>query len=67
MPVAPDLRYITVMVDPQRTALARGVPAADVYLDALAKVRAFEPFMASGSLVDGPWGADATPASCARP
>ena len=60
VPVAPDLRYITVMVDPQRTALARGVPAADVYREALARVRAFEPLTRAGSLVEGPWGADAS-------
>lgn len=60
VPVAPDVRYITVMVDPQRTALARGVPAADVYRDELAKVAAFQPLTAAGMLVDGPWGADAS-------
>jgi flavin-dependent dehydrogenase len=60
VPVAGGLRYITVMVDPQRTALARGVPAADVYLEALARVRAFEPLTSAGSLVEGPWGADAS-------
>jgi flavin-dependent dehydrogenase len=60
VPVADGLRYITVMVDPQRTALARGVPAADVYLEALARVRAFEPLTSAGSLVEGPWGADAS-------
>ena len=60
VPVAGGLRYITLMVDPQRTALARGVPAAEVYREALARVRAFEPLTSAGSLVEGPWGADAS-------
>jgi 2-polyprenyl-6-methoxyphenol hydroxylase-like FAD-dependent oxidoreductase len=60
VPAGPDLRYFTVMVDPQRTALARGVPAAEVYRDELAKVAGFQPMIAAGSLVEGPWGADAS-------
>lgn len=60
VPVAADKRYITVMVDPQRTALARGVPASDVYRDELAKVAAFHPLTAEGALIEGPWGADAS-------
>ena len=60
VPVGSDLRYVTVMVDPRRTARARGAPPADVYRDALARVRAFEPLITSGTLVDGPWGSDAS-------
>lgn len=60
VPAADDVRYITVMVDPQRTSLARGVPAGEVYRDELAKVRAFQPLTESATLIEGPWGADAS-------
>ncbi len=66
VPVAVDRRYVSVMVDPQRTELARGVPAADVYREALGKVRAFVSLTASGTLLEGPWGADASGYSAER-
>ncbi|HET9369649.1 MAG TPA: FAD-dependent monooxygenase [Vicinamibacterales bacterium] len=61
VPVAADTRYVTVMVDPERTALARGVAAADVYAAELAKVAPFRSLIAGAVLADGPFGADASP------
>ncbi len=60
VPTATDTRYVTVMVDPERSHLARGVPALDVYLAELKKVSAFAPLLAEATLVSGPWGADAS-------
>ena len=60
VPTAEDTRCVTVMVDPERSHLARGVPALDVYLAELKKVSAFAPLLAEATLVNGPWGADAS-------
>ena len=53
-------RQFTVMVDPARSGLARDVAARDVYLTELAKVAPFGTLLATASLIDGPWGADAS-------
>jgi len=66
VPVDRDTRYFTVMVDPERSHLTRGVPAAEVYRGELGKVAPFEPFLGNASLVDGPWGADASEYGCRR-
>ncbi len=60
VPVSADRRYVTVMVDPERSRLAHGVSALDVYRAELAKVQPFAPLMAAARLEDGPWGADAS-------
>jgi 2-polyprenyl-6-methoxyphenol hydroxylase-like FAD-dependent oxidoreductase len=60
VPVSPAVRYVTVMVDPQRTALARGASALDVYKEELAKVAPFRAWLDLASLTAGPWGADAS-------
>ena len=60
VPTAADTRYVTVMVDPERSHLARGVPALDVYRAELQKVSAFAPLLEQAALIDGPWGADAS-------
>lgn len=65
VPTSADVRYVTVMVDPERTRLARGAGAMDVYRTELAKVAPFAPWIDAATLVDGPWGADAT-LYCAR-
>jgi len=66
VPAGPGLSQITVMVDPKRTSLARGVPAAEVYRDALARVLPFRPLLDGAQLTDGPWGADASVYSADR-
>lgn len=60
VPVSADRRYVTVMVDPERSHLARGLPALDVYLAELAKVTPFASLLNIASLFEGPWGADAS-------
>lgn len=60
VPVARDVRYITVMVDPVRSHLTKDAPALEVYQAELAKVAPFADLLASAALVAGPWGADAS-------
>jgi flavin-dependent dehydrogenase len=60
VPTAEDTRYVTVMVDPERSHLSRGVPALDVYRAEVKKVAPFAPLLESATLIDGPWGADAS-------
>jgi len=66
VPTDSETRYFTVMVDPERSHLARGVPAVDVYTTELEKVAPFAPFLERATLVDGPWGADASQYGCRR-
>jgi flavin-dependent dehydrogenase len=61
VPTEPGTRYFTVMVDPARTGLAREQSSRGVYLCELAKVQPFGPLLQGASLVDGPFGADASP------
>jgi flavin-dependent dehydrogenase len=60
VPVAPDERYVTVMVDPERSHLTRGASALDVYQAELKKVGPFAEVIAQARLEEGPWGADAS-------
>ena len=60
VPTGSSERHFSVMVDPARTNLARGAPSRAVYLNELAKVRPFAPILEDATLVDGPWGADAS-------
>ncbi len=66
VPTDPETRYFTVMVDPERSHLARGVAAVDVYRAELDKVAPFRPWLEHATLVAGPWGADASLYSCRR-
>lgn len=56
----PATRHIAVMVDPQRSGLARGASATAVYLAEIAKTTVFRGMTASASMADGPWGWDAS-------
>lgn len=60
VPVAPDRRYVTVMVDPERSHLTRGAAAIEVYRAELAKVGPFADWLTDAHLEEGPWGADAS-------
>jgi flavin-dependent dehydrogenase len=60
VPTAPGTRHIAVMVDPQRSGLARASSARDVYLAEIAKTVAFRRLVASATCVEGPWGWDAS-------
>ena len=58
---SPHLRHVTVMIDPERTDLARGGSAVDVYQSEISKVGALADAIRAARLTDGPWGADASP------
>ena len=57
---APSVRHVAVMVDPQRSELARGAAARDVYETEILKTRVFSALTSEASLVAGPWGWDAS-------
>jgi flavin-dependent dehydrogenase len=58
VPLASHTRYVTTMVDPRRTALARGRPALEVYLAEVRKAPHLLELTSDASLVAGPWGCD---------
>lgn len=60
VPVSHDTRYVTTMVDPQRTDLARGRPALDVYLTEVRKAPHLSRIAHDATLHSGPWGCDAS-------
>jgi flavin-dependent dehydrogenase len=61
VPMAPGVRHVAAMVDPQRSDLARGRPPADVYRAEIGKTREFRGLLDGSTLVDGPRGFDASP------
>jgi flavin-dependent dehydrogenase len=60
VPIAPGVRHVSAMVDPQRSDLARGGSPRDVYLAEIAKTRQFQRLLTDASLRGGPWGHDAS-------
>lgn len=60
VPRSPDVRYVTAMVDPQRTELARGRPASEVYCIEIAKARHLSALLRTATLDRPPWGCDAS-------
>jgi flavin-dependent dehydrogenase len=60
VPTSPTHRHIAVMVDPERSGLARGGPAREIYLAEVAKTREFRSLVHGATLDDGPWGWDAS-------
>jgi len=60
VPVGSGVRHIAAMVDPQRSGLARGGSKTDVYRAEIAKTREFERLTVDATLIDGPWGWDAS-------
>jgi flavin-dependent dehydrogenase len=60
VPVSREVRHVTAMIDPQRTRLARGAPAADVYASELRKARHLDALTRDAALRAGPWGSDAS-------
>jgi len=60
VPAAGGVRHIAAMVDPQRSALARGGSSKDVYLAEIAKTRAFSRLISGASLDQNPRGWDAS-------
>jgi flavin-dependent dehydrogenase len=59
VPLSPEVRYVTAMIDPHRTDLARGRPASEVYLGELRKTRHLSSLL-GGGVQHGPWGFDAS-------
>ena len=57
---ANNIRHIAAMVDPQRSGLARGGSKKDVYLSEIRKTREFSRLTSDATLIDGPWGWDAS-------
>ena len=53
-------RHIAVMVDPQRSGLAREGSARTIYEHEIAKTRMFRSLTGGATLVGGPWGWDAS-------
>ena len=60
VPLTGARRHLAVMIDPQRSDLARGGSARDVYLAEIGKTAAFRELIAAASFEDGPWGWDAS-------
>lgn len=60
VPTATGVRHIAAMVDPQRSALARGGSSKAVYLAEIAKTRVFSRLISGAALHDGPRGWDAS-------
>ena len=60
VPVAPGVRHVSAMVDPQRSGLARGSSSRDVYRAEIAKTRQFTRLLADSTFGAGPWGHDAS-------
>ena len=60
VPIAPDVRHVSAMIDPERSDLTKGVSARAVYLGEIAKTRAFRSLLSDGALVGGPSGWDAS-------
>jgi len=60
VPTASGVRHIAAMIDPQRSALARGGSSTAVYLAEIAKTRLFSRLISGASLDDGPRGWDAS-------
>jgi len=54
------------MVDPQRSGLARGSSAREVYLAEIAKTAMFADLIGGAAFEDGPWGWDASTYKAAR-
>jgi flavin-dependent dehydrogenase len=60
VPIGNGIRHIAAMVDPQRSDLARGGAAQDLYLREINKTRMFKGLVAGATLRNGPKGWDAT-------
>jgi hypothetical protein len=60
VPIAPRVRHVSAMIDPQRSDLARGVSSRDVYRAEIGKTRQFARLLADATFSGGPWGHDAS-------
>jgi flavin-dependent dehydrogenase len=60
VPTSTKHRHIAVMVDPERSGLARGVSSSEIYLAEVAKTRQFSALVRGATCDAGPWGWDAS-------
>ena len=60
VPIGNNVRHVAAMVDPQRSGLARGGSKKHVYLAEIRKTREFSRLTSDATLIDGPWGWDAS-------
>jgi flavin-dependent dehydrogenase len=60
VPTSARHRHLAVMVDPERSGLARGGSARDIYLAEVDKTRVFRSLVHAAMLDAGPWGWDAS-------
>jgi flavin-dependent dehydrogenase len=62
IPISPEVRYFTAMVEPRVAPVARGAPLESIYRAELAKTRQFRGILelAGARLESAPWGADAS-------
>jgi hypothetical protein len=60
VPTAPGVRHIAAMIDPRRSALAKGGSPKDIYLAEIGKTRVFKRLIDGAFLHDGPRGWDAS-------
>ncbi len=60
VPTSPGIRHVAVMVDPQRSTLARGASARELYLAEIDKTVTLRRLTAAAECVDGPKGWDAS-------
>jgi flavin-dependent dehydrogenase len=61
VPTSARYRHVAVMVDPERSGLARGGSAREIYLAEVAKTREFRLLTRRATFDAGPWGWDASP------
>lgn len=60
VPLAPGVRHVCAMIDPQRSDLARGRSSRDVYVAEIAKTLVFKEMLVTASLASAPSGWDAS-------
>jgi len=66
VPVSATRRYVTVMLDPSVTAVPGRAQLADAYRTELDRTGTMRELVERAALVEGPWGADASPYSAER-
>jgi flavin-dependent dehydrogenase len=66
VPVSASRRYVTVMLDPSVTAIPGRASLAEAYRAELARTTMLRAFVDGATLVDAPWGCDASPYSADR-
>jgi flavin-dependent dehydrogenase len=66
VPVSATRRYVTVMLDPTTTELPGRTQLGEAYQAELARTRMLRELVASATLIEPPWGCDASPYSAHR-